>query len=188
VLGTSAALCWGVGDVAIALLARRAPFVTVAVVVQGASVVMLVALAVALGDLPQLSVGQWVMATALGPIGATAYLAFYKALQLGPIASARAARVWVAAPAGAPVGVSGGRRRGRAGRYDAARPLGLAVVPRHSPGFGGINALRRDPESSDFHQLGMGAEELALVEARADLAGRTSGDRGQCRLTPRPLA
>jgi hypothetical protein len=129
VLGTSAALCWGVGDGAIALLARRAPFVTVAVVVQGASVVMLVALAVALGDLPQLSVGQWVAAAALGPIGATAYLAFYKALQLGPIASARAARMWVAAPARAPVGVSGGRRRRRAGRYDAARPLGLAVVP-----------------------------------------------------------
>jgi drug/metabolite transporter (DMT)-like permease len=86
VLGTSAALCWGVVDVAIALLARRAPFVTVAVVVQGASVVMLVALAVALGDVPELSVGQWVAVAALGPIGTVAYLAFYKALQLGPIA------------------------------------------------------------------------------------------------------
>jgi drug/metabolite transporter (DMT)-like permease len=86
VLGTSAALCWGVVDVAIALLARRAPFVTVAVVVQGASVVMLAALAVALGDFPELSGGQWVAVAALGPVGTGAYLAFYRALQLGPIA------------------------------------------------------------------------------------------------------
>jgi drug/metabolite transporter (DMT)-like permease len=86
VLGTSAALCWGVVDVAIALLARRAPFVPVAVVVQGASVVMLAVLAVALGDVPELSGGQWVAVAALGPVGTGAYLAFYKALQLGPIA------------------------------------------------------------------------------------------------------
>jgi drug/metabolite transporter (DMT)-like permease len=86
VLGTSAALCWGVVDVAIALLGRRAPFVTVAIVVQGASVVMLAALAVALGDFPELSGGQWVAVAALGPIGTGAYLAFYRALQLGPIA------------------------------------------------------------------------------------------------------
>ena len=86
VLGTSAALCWGVVDVAIALLARRAPFVTVAVVVQGASVVMLAALAVALGDVPELSGGQWVAVAALGPVGTGAYLAFYRALQLGPLA------------------------------------------------------------------------------------------------------
>ena len=86
VLGTSAALCWGVVDVAIALLARRAPFVTVAVVVQGASVVMLAALAVALGDVPELSGGQCVAVAALGPVGTGAYLAFYRALQLGPLA------------------------------------------------------------------------------------------------------
>jgi drug/metabolite transporter (DMT)-like permease len=86
VLGTSAALCWGVVDVVIALLARRAPFVTVTVVVQGASVVMLAALAVALGDVPELSGGQWVAVAALGPVGTGAYLAFYRALQLGPIA------------------------------------------------------------------------------------------------------
>ena len=86
VLGTSAALCWGVVDVAIALLARRAPFVTVAVVVQGASVVMLAALAVALGGFPELSGGQWVAVAALGPVGTGAYLAFYRALQLGPLA------------------------------------------------------------------------------------------------------
>ena len=86
VLGTSAALCWGVVDVAIALLGRRAPFVTVAVVVQGASVVMLAALAVALGDVPELSGGQWVAVAALGPVGTGAYLAFYRALQLGPLA------------------------------------------------------------------------------------------------------
>ena len=97
VLGTSAALCWGVVDVAIALLARRAPFVTVAVVVQGASVVLLAALAVALGDFPELTGGQWVAVAALGPVGTSAYLAFYRALQLGPIASANGAVVVVLA-------------------------------------------------------------------------------------------
>jgi drug/metabolite transporter (DMT)-like permease len=86
VLGASAALCWGVVDVAIALLARRAPFVSVTAVVQSASVALLAGLALALGDAPELSAGQWVAVAALGPIGVAAYLAFYKALQLGPIA------------------------------------------------------------------------------------------------------
>jgi drug/metabolite transporter (DMT)-like permease len=86
VLGASAALCWGVVDVAIALLARRAPFVSVALVVQGASVALLVGLAVALGDAPDLNAGQWLAVASLGPIGVAAYLAFYRALQLGPIA------------------------------------------------------------------------------------------------------
>jgi drug/metabolite transporter (DMT)-like permease len=86
VLGASAALCWGVVDVAIAWLARRAPFVSVAFVVQAASLAILVALAVALGDAPELNAGQWVAIAALGPVGTIAYLAFYRALQLGPIA------------------------------------------------------------------------------------------------------
>jgi drug/metabolite transporter (DMT)-like permease len=86
VLGASAALCWGVVDVAIAVLARRAPFVSVTVVVQSASLALLAGLALALGDVPELSAGQWVAVVALGPIGVAAYLAFYKALQLGPIA------------------------------------------------------------------------------------------------------
>jgi drug/metabolite transporter (DMT)-like permease len=86
VLGTSAALCWGVVDVAIALLARRAAFVSVTFVVQSASLAMLAGLAVALGDAPELSAGQWVAVAALGPIGISAYLAFYRALELGPIA------------------------------------------------------------------------------------------------------
>lgn len=86
VLGTSAALCWGVVDVAIALLARRSPFVSVAFVVQGASLVMLAGLAIVLGQELQLSAGQWVAVAALGPVGTGAYLAFYRALQLGPIA------------------------------------------------------------------------------------------------------
>jgi drug/metabolite transporter (DMT)-like permease len=86
VLGASAALCWGVVDVAIALLARRAPFASVTLVVQGASVALLVGLAVALEDVPDLSAGEWVVVAALGPVGAATYLAFYRALQLGPIA------------------------------------------------------------------------------------------------------
>jgi drug/metabolite transporter (DMT)-like permease len=86
VLGASAALCWGVVDVAIALLARRAAFVSVTFVVQSASLAMLAGLAVALGDAPELSAGQWVAVAALGPIGISAYLAFYRALELGPIA------------------------------------------------------------------------------------------------------
>jgi drug/metabolite transporter (DMT)-like permease len=86
VLGAGAALCWGVADVAIALLARRASFASVALVVQVASVVMFVAIAAAVGDAPDLSAGQWLAVVALGPVGAATYLAFYKALQLGPIA------------------------------------------------------------------------------------------------------
>ena len=86
VLGAGAALCWGVVDVAIALLARRASFASVAFVVHASSVVMLVALALAIGDSPDLSAAQWLAVLALGPVGAATYLAFYHALQLGPIA------------------------------------------------------------------------------------------------------
>jgi drug/metabolite transporter (DMT)-like permease len=85
-LGAGAALCWGVVDVTIALLARRASFASVALVVHASSVVMLVVLAAALGDAPDLTAGQWLAVVALGPVGAASYLAFYNALQLGPIA------------------------------------------------------------------------------------------------------
>lgn len=86
VLGAGAALCWGVVDVTIALLARRASFASVAFVVHASSVVMLVVLAVAIGDAPDLGAGQWLVVLGLGPLGAATYLAFYNALQLGPIA------------------------------------------------------------------------------------------------------
>lgn len=85
-LGAGAALCWGVVDVAIVWLARRAPFVSVTFAVQGASVAMLTVLAIALAETPSLSAGQWIAVLALGPIGSVAYLAFYRALELGPIA------------------------------------------------------------------------------------------------------
>ena len=83
-LGTSAALCWGVGDVAIALLARRAPSVTVAIVVQGASVVMLVAWRL-------LGPGALTIACAVGWLDSAGFLLFNRGAEIGQAAITSAA-------------------------------------------------------------------------------------------------
>jgi drug/metabolite transporter (DMT)-like permease len=80
-LALGSSVMWGVADFAGGLLSRRLPAISVAVVSQAAGfVVLLVALAVAGGDLVARSFGIGVLAGLGGGVG---LVAFYKALALG---------------------------------------------------------------------------------------------------------
>jgi drug/metabolite transporter (DMT)-like permease len=86
VLGTLAALAWGVADVSVTYLARRAGFFRTLLFSHAAGVGLLAVVALALDDLPGASTGQLLALAALGVVGVAAYAGFYRALELGPIA------------------------------------------------------------------------------------------------------
>jgi drug/metabolite transporter (DMT)-like permease len=86
VLGTLAAVAWGVTDVFITYLSRRGGFFKTLFLTQAVGVAMLVVIALALEELPGPSTTQLLALAALGPVAVAAYGGFYKALELGPIA------------------------------------------------------------------------------------------------------
>jgi drug/metabolite transporter (DMT)-like permease len=85
-LGASAALVWGLTDILVVHSARRVGVVRSLLAVQGSGVLLLALLAVLLGVDLSVSGGQWAAIAALGAVSVGAYLGFYKALELGPIA------------------------------------------------------------------------------------------------------
>jgi drug/metabolite transporter (DMT)-like permease len=86
VLGTLAAVAWGFADVLVTYLSRRAGFFRALLVTQLVGVGVLVAIALAVEDLPGPSAAQLLALAALAPVAAIAYGGFYRALELGPIA------------------------------------------------------------------------------------------------------
>jgi drug/metabolite transporter (DMT)-like permease len=86
VLGTLAALSWGLADVSVTYLARRAGFFRTLLFTHAAGVGLLAAVALALRDLPGPSTPELLALAALGGVGVAAYAGFYRALELGPIA------------------------------------------------------------------------------------------------------
>jgi drug/metabolite transporter (DMT)-like permease len=86
VLGTLAALAWGFADVLVTYLSRRAGFLTTLLVAHAFGVALLVVVAVGLSDLPGPSAAQLLALAGLGPVAVVAYVGFYRALELGPIA------------------------------------------------------------------------------------------------------
>jgi drug/metabolite transporter (DMT)-like permease len=86
VLGTLAAVAWGVTDVFITYLSRRGGFFKTLILTQAVGVALLVVIALALEDLPGPSAAQLLALAALGPVAVAAYGGFYRALELGPIA------------------------------------------------------------------------------------------------------
>jgi uncharacterized membrane protein len=82
-LGAAAALTWGLADALLTTLARQAGNVPTLLAVHGASLIVLLAAAVASGRAVDLT--QWLAVAALGPVASLTYLAFYRALMLGPI-------------------------------------------------------------------------------------------------------
>jgi drug/metabolite transporter (DMT)-like permease len=85
-LGAMAALVWGVTDILVVQWARRVGVLRTLLTVQGSGVLLMALLAVVLGEDLSLSGGQWVAIAALGALSFGAYLGFYRALELGPIA------------------------------------------------------------------------------------------------------
>jgi drug/metabolite transporter (DMT)-like permease len=85
-LGASAALVWGVTDILVVQWARRVGVVRTLLTVQASGVLLLALLAVLLGEDLSLSGGQWAAIAVLGALSVGAYMGFYRALELGPIA------------------------------------------------------------------------------------------------------
>jgi drug/metabolite transporter (DMT)-like permease len=86
VLGTLAAVAWGLADVCVTYLSRRGGFFRTLLISQVSGVAMLVVVALVLEDLPGPSLAQLLALVALGPVTVAAYAGFYRALELGPIA------------------------------------------------------------------------------------------------------
>jgi drug/metabolite transporter (DMT)-like permease len=85
-LGIGAAVAWGLVDIGVVLLSRRATALNVTLAVHASGLVLLVLLALALREPLTLTPGQWAAVVALGPVAGLSYLAFYRALALGPVA------------------------------------------------------------------------------------------------------
>jgi drug/metabolite transporter (DMT)-like permease len=86
VLGTLAALAWGLADVAVTYLSRRGGFFKTLLLTHLFGVGLLVVVALALDHLPGASAAQLLALAALGPVAVAAYAGFYRSLELGPIA------------------------------------------------------------------------------------------------------
>jgi drug/metabolite transporter (DMT)-like permease len=86
VLGTLAAIAWGVADVLVTYLSRQGGFLRTLLLTQVFGVALLVVVALAVERLPGPSAAQLLALAALGPVAAAAYGGFYRSLELGPIA------------------------------------------------------------------------------------------------------
>ena len=86
VLGTLAAVSWGLADVFVTYVSRRGGFFKTLLLSQIFGLALLVVVALALDDLPGPSTAQLLALVALGPVAVAAYAGFYRALELGPIA------------------------------------------------------------------------------------------------------
>lgn len=84
-LGLVTALCWGIVDVLAAMAARRGGSLPVVLGFQVFASLFLLLLAAATGALGDVDAGDLPFFAALGVLGAGAYVAFYRALSIGPI-------------------------------------------------------------------------------------------------------
>jgi drug/metabolite transporter (DMT)-like permease len=84
--GIIAAVGWGVGDVATAVISRGGqPFAVLVVAHTGGVGLMTLVLVMGV-DGPDASTGQWVAMLALGPVSVLTFFCLFRGLQLGPLA------------------------------------------------------------------------------------------------------
>jgi drug/metabolite transporter (DMT)-like permease len=154
VLGTLAAVAWGLADVVVTYVSRRGGFFKTLLLTHAVGVALLVVVALALESLPGPSAAQLLALGALGPVAIAAYAGFYRSLELGPIAivspivSANGAIVVLLA-----VVVLGES-------LTAVQALGCFLV------LGFIVLAAREPEADGEHGDGVGIR-LALVASAA---------------------
>lgn len=84
-LGLTAALCWGVSDVTASVASRRTGAFGVVLGFHVLATAALLVLAAATGALGDVTLGDLPAFGGLGALGAAAYVAFYRALAIGPI-------------------------------------------------------------------------------------------------------
>lgn len=83
--GLGAALCWGFADFFAAVASRRIGALRVVLAFHVVAMVVLIALAIALGALSEVTGSDVLPFVAIGAVGWLSYLAFYAALAIGPI-------------------------------------------------------------------------------------------------------
>jgi drug/metabolite transporter (DMT)-like permease len=84
-LGLVAALCWGSTDVSAALAGRRLGSLVVAAIVEGTSLVAILALCVVRNSWFPSDGGDILVAVVTGVAAAAAYVSFFTALRIGPL-------------------------------------------------------------------------------------------------------
>ncbi|MCI0439104.1 MAG: DMT family transporter [Chloroflexi bacterium] len=85
-LGVLAALGWGIADFLVSMLSRRLGVVWTALGVHLVAVGATTIYLLLADDLGRISPAQWGLLAGMGMLAFTTYLAFYRALQLGPVA------------------------------------------------------------------------------------------------------
>ena len=87
IYGLGAALGWGLSDITVAIVSRRIGSFLAVVIGQSAGLVLFgILLVVAHPPLPNPGTARLAILLALGVTGALSYMAFYRGLQLGPVA------------------------------------------------------------------------------------------------------
>ena len=84
--GAMAALGWGLGDFAAAVVSRGATPFAVLVTAHAGGVGLMSILLLAVVDPPAITTGQWVAMLALGPLSVVTFFCLFRGLQLGPLA------------------------------------------------------------------------------------------------------
>jgi drug/metabolite transporter (DMT)-like permease len=84
-LGVAAGLCWGANDYVIAIATRRAGVLPALVAFHVMAAAVLGGLVLATGAWTAISLSQALVVVLAGVLGSSGYLAYFRALQLGPI-------------------------------------------------------------------------------------------------------
>ena len=84
--GLIAALCWGSSDVLAAIGGRRLGSLPLVAIAQAASLLVVVALAIAQGGGLPSDPGDLALSLFFGVVAAGAYMSFFTALRIGPLA------------------------------------------------------------------------------------------------------
>ncbi|MFZ3555976.1 MULTISPECIES: EamA family transporter [unclassified Streptomyces] len=161
-------LLWGLADFGGGLLTRRTPALTVVVVSQAITVVVLGVVVVATGGFSEAGPKLW-FAVAAGLVGPVAMLAFYKALALGPMGVVSPlGSIGVAVPVG--VGLVLGERPGVL-QFAGILVAVVGVVLAGGPQFRGAPVQRQAVLLTLLAAFGFGAVMALIAEASTTLTG-----------------
>ncbi|WP_405800965.1 EamA family transporter [Streptomyces sp. NBC_01506] len=162
------ALLWGLADFGGGLLTRRVPALTVVVVSQAITVVVLGVIVVATGAWTESGPRLW-YAVAAGVVGPVAMLAFYKALALGPMGVVSPlGSIGVAVPVG--VGIVVGERPGLFQVAGIAVAV-VGIVLAGGPELRGAAVRRQAIALTLLAAFGFGAVMALIAEASTSVMG-----------------
>lgn len=84
--GVTAAVGWGLGDFAAAVLSRGSKPFAVLLTAHAGGIALMTLLFLSVVDPPRVTTGQWAAMFALGPLSVLTFFCLFRGLQLGPVA------------------------------------------------------------------------------------------------------